>query len=1234
MLNSLPLAAPINRKNYYKLLKVQSIMRVHSYKNYQVALVLNNRKKALSLAVASASMAIALDAAAATHVVTSESDSGANTLRDAISTAVSGDLITIDVNMVNTITLDSSLLSSDKALIISAPVDDEGKPQVNITASGAGFRLLTLTNAETAPVDQLPFIISGLELTGANVHDMGGAISSNYQTLVVDKSIISGNTALGVGGGIAAYGGELCLQGSELSDNRVEAAASSGGKYAIGGGAAVNGILNVVPSLNVDDLGPIDGVNCLTSGSATALFGSVSADFNAAAADLAGNPDGVDILPSSVSGNTAEVTAEVGFENSYIALGGGLAVLESNFNQTESVLLDNACNSIGDKYSEALQCTNVLASSITGNEARVQVTTADGLPEPQYSVVSGGGVFIGTSGVELGMLLTSKYSDISNNKVTLEGSGARSADIVVGAGVGALNSAIPFGVSSFWSAISGDSECPDLENPKYCGIRVSVGASTVTGNTASLDLELVESGDDPRDLIAGGGIGAVNLFTTDLGIEKYNTLPAVQSFFSTISGNTINASTADEYTGVHGAGIAVGRSVIDAPAASALALSDGKYVGLFSGNSENTVLVTGASNAGFNGIVSGGGVSAANPLIIGKKPEFAVISDEEPEEKYGLAIDGSLFTSPGGIAGNSIELSTSGGGVLGVIAGGGVASTGKYGFQLGTGALISGNQITVNASTSEGSIFVAGGGGAVVPVDGGESSTSLSSWKYSVITNNSVTVTGGADLSVEAFGGGLGLGLSSGDGRSAPLLFSMVASEVSGNTIELTSVNTDSSARGGGVAGVAGAGDGDGGKYGGNVVASTIAGNTIALSGAGGSVAGAGLFLDIKYDGGGILNTTIAGNTGSLGGAPGGGQVYLVGDLETFQLHNSIVTGETAQGETDVYYESEPDVAATAVLHGVGSPISGFLAPAIADPAFLGDLQFNGSNFSDGDDKYGFYQPTATIALLPGNGAIDPTESDACISAETNEFDQRGYLRDECPDLGAYERSAETDGDGLADEAELGAAATDPDILASLEAFPPPYGLLLASGDGNSDGFPDVDQSFVASFTSETAGALTLFVNDPGPSLGMVTPAAGMMAGGFDLSLGGVSFSVLTDTDTDPVELSLIAPAVDGFSLSLVKQMCNPAPANPDEGWEILDDSPEPFGDGRVRFTFVLEPGGPFDCNGDAPNIEDPIFIAQAGNVAPTPVPSMPAMLYGLLTGAIGVLGMLGLRSRKKKSLR
>ena len=166
-------------------------------------LVRNKKKALLSMAVAQASLALAIEASAESFVVTNGANSGTGSLRAAIAAAAlsgdDGDIITIDAASISEISLDASLvIPGEQALIISAPVADDGSPQVSITASGNGFPLLRIDGAGGNPV-----VLSGLEFTGANNFDNGGAISAEDALLVLDKSVVTGNTARGAGGGIA-----------------------------------------------------------------------------------------------------------------------------------------------------------------------------------------------------------------------------------------------------------------------------------------------------------------------------------------------------------------------------------------------------------------------------------------------------------------------------------------------------------------------------------------------------------------------------------------------------------------------------------------------------------------------------------------------------------------------------------------------------------------------------------------------------------------------------------------------------------------------------------------------------------------------------------------------------------------------------------------------------------------------------------------------------------------------
>ena len=130
-------------------------------------------------------------------------------------------------------------------------------------------------------------------------------------------------------------------------------------------------------------------------------------------------------------------------------------------------------------------------------------------------------------------------------------------------------------------------------------------------------------------LIAGGGIGAITFDINDIPSEAVApgpvAVPMVQSAFSSISGNTVNATANDdEFFGAIGGGVAVGSTYLDGPPPLIAALEYGKYTGILSGNSGNTVTVTGANDGELEGLAGGGGLASPVQFTFGSKPEFAI----------------------------------------------------------------------------------------------------------------------------------------------------------------------------------------------------------------------------------------------------------------------------------------------------------------------------------------------------------------------------------------------------------------------------------------------------------------------------------------------------------------------------------------------------------------------------------------------------------------------------------
>ena len=146
--------------------------------------------------------------------VTTNADSGAGSLRNAISSATSGDTITFNAGM--TVTLTSGQLTLNKNLTIDGDLDDNGTADVTIDAAH-NSRVLNMTAGTVA--------LDGLVITNGLVYGNGGAYNS-----------LAGGDALGAG--INITGGTLTLSNSSITGNKAAGGGGNGGGigYGYGGG--------------------------------------------------------------------------------------------------------------------------------------------------------------------------------------------------------------------------------------------------------------------------------------------------------------------------------------------------------------------------------------------------------------------------------------------------------------------------------------------------------------------------------------------------------------------------------------------------------------------------------------------------------------------------------------------------------------------------------------------------------------------------------------------------------------------------------------------------------------------------------------------------------------------------------------------------------------------------------------------------------------------------------------
>ena len=149
----------------------------------------------------------------ATLTVTTNADSGAGSLRNAISSASDGDTITFNAGM--TITLTSGQLSIAKNLTIDGDLDNNGTADITIDANYTS-RVLSISAGWTVSLDGLVLTHGLLAGNGANNgNDIGatnslGAGISNAGSLTLRNVSVTANAASGGGGGggdTVGYGG-------------------------------------------------------------------------------------------------------------------------------------------------------------------------------------------------------------------------------------------------------------------------------------------------------------------------------------------------------------------------------------------------------------------------------------------------------------------------------------------------------------------------------------------------------------------------------------------------------------------------------------------------------------------------------------------------------------------------------------------------------------------------------------------------------------------------------------------------------------------------------------------------------------------------------------------------------------------------------------------------------------------------------------------------------------------
>ncbi len=226
--------------------------------------------------------------APATITVMNTNDSGAESLRQAISDAQSGD--TIDFNLPGcpcTITLTTGELLIDKDLTITGP----GALSLTISGNNASRVFVVGTGVLVA--------ISNLTMSNGSSSGLGGSIF-NTGTLTITNSTLSGNSVSGIsglGGGIYNNNGStLTITNSTLSDNSV-----SGSTSGLGGGIYNSGTLTITNSTLSDNSATTSGGGIYNNGTLTITNSTIANNSASGSGGGIFNNTGVSIKNSIVA---------------------------------------------------------------------------------------------------------------------------------------------------------------------------------------------------------------------------------------------------------------------------------------------------------------------------------------------------------------------------------------------------------------------------------------------------------------------------------------------------------------------------------------------------------------------------------------------------------------------------------------------------------------------------------------------------------------------------------------------------------------------------------------------------------------------------------------------------------------------------------------------------------------------------------------------------------------------
>ena len=286
------------------------------------------------------------DGLLATITVTSAGDSGAGTLRQAITDAADGDTITFDTGSMGsgTITLSGgNTLYVNKTITIEGDVD--GDDIADVTLSGSGGDSVAMIGVDTASGD---LTLNSLNVVNGN---KGAITVNNSAGLTITDSTVSGHSANQGAGLYINSGSSVTISGSTFSGNH---ALDGGGAIFINGGALT--LTSSTISGNTSD-GYAAGIYIGGSGTLNVAHGTIA--YNVSEVDNSGSQPGGGIYQAGT--NTVTLDHTIVAKNTRYT-GGGEEITDLN-----GTVASLGYNLIGS--ADNVTFTGTTTGNVTGTDA-------------------------------------------------------------------------------------------------------------------------------------------------------------------------------------------------------------------------------------------------------------------------------------------------------------------------------------------------------------------------------------------------------------------------------------------------------------------------------------------------------------------------------------------------------------------------------------------------------------------------------------------------------------------------------------------------------------------------------------------------------------------------------------------------------------------------------------------------------------------------------------------------